>query len=654
MELETSPGLESSLRIWPVAETLSTYLPVGDLISLSRSSSSLRASLHGFSEPCESDPPGLQGTPRQSLNIGQHDTPSWHRLKHLAPFECSSPKHTKKNLSPKPCRYCSRPICDACIVQSSFSRGRENTFQNRVRYLCKACWGNGNPSKGHRYPLHATKDSSSKANWYDPGGSTKECCTCTLKADGAICLECKDRQNWEAIALAETQCHGLGCSYQLEDDKERRRICLWCDKSLPRQIGGTTRHHWNQKMIDARARNAASRQADLEEYNRRRLKLMTMSRREMRGDEAVQNDPDADLPQFVRHLDTINYRFYMGVGSSPSGEAVYHSKRGHWTYTQKFLLSLGSRCRTITPPDIDPSAACLKANATSPFARTNAEKSNDLIQFNSDLPFMSDRRCKEWHELKVTILNLLVVQNIHPKQIQQVMKNDYNFRAKRAEYEKVMELWDPEESRGETQKLPRRSISRRSVSSESTRSKVAIREFKEKLAAFGLGKRLSTTWELLTSSVSDVDEEDVVQDSSSSDSSSPHARDMWVDYGEERRTSSGNVRDEVIHDSGNIDDEAIDDSGPAPHISAAISHSTASTTTNMQPLHQISEQQINDTPADTDSTDAISTTEDGSADFHPGNISTLTTPPLLPPPPEDHNDNPPPYSADGWDWPPIP
>lgn len=100
MELETSPELESSLRIWPVAETLSTYLPVGDLISLSRSSSSLRASLHGFSEPYESDPPGPQGTPRQSLNIGQHDTPSWHRLKHLAPFECSSPKHTKKNLSP--------------------------------------------------------------------------------------------------------------------------------------------------------------------------------------------------------------------------------------------------------------------------------------------------------------------------------------------------------------------------------------------------------------------------------------------------------------------------------------------------------------------------------------------------------------------------
>ncbi|KEF56390.1 uncharacterized protein A1O9_07971, partial [Exophiala aquamarina CBS 119918] len=441
MEQENSPGLESSIRLWPVAEALSAYLPVGDLITLSRSSSALRAGLHGFPEPHEDLPTGSQRRPRKSLNIGQHNTPSWKRLKDLAPFECSAPKHAKRNLSPKPCRYCSRPICDACIVQSSFSRGRENTFQNRVRYLCRVCWDDGNHSKGRRFPLHGSKNSASRTPWYDPGGSTRECCTCTLKVDGTICLECKDRQNWEAVSSAETQCHGLDCTNPLEEDKDRRRICLWCNKSLPRQIGGTTRHHWNQKMIDARARNAASRQADLEEYNRKRFKSMTMSRREMRGDEAVQDDPGADLPQFVRHLDTINYRAYMGPEQAPSGEAVYHSKRGYWTYSQKFLLYLGRFCHDFPRPNMDADVACLKENATSTFARTNIEKYNDFLQFHSSIPSISPRRCKEWHELKATILDLSVNQGMDPYQIQVVIRADYGFHATVLEYKKMVQLW---------------------------------------------------------------------------------------------------------------------------------------------------------------------------------------------------------------------
>lgn len=639
MEFGNSPGLEDALRIWPVAEALSTYLPVGDLISLARSSTILRAALHGFPEPDENEPTGLQGNLRQSLNIGQHDTTSWNRLKQLAPYECSSPKHTKKNATPKPCRYCSRLICDACIVQSSFSRGRENTFQNRVRYLCRTCWSEGNHSRSHRFPLYASKDESSKAQWYDPDGSTKECCTCTLKADGTLCLDCKDLQNWEAMASAETQCHGMGCTNTPEEDKERRRICLWCNKSLPRQIGGTTRYHWNQKMIDARARNAASRQADLEEYNRKRFKLMTMSRRELRGDEAVRNDPDADLPQFVRHLDTINYRSYMGAEAAPSGEAVYHSKRGYWTYNQKFLLCIGRRWRKITPPDIDPSAACLKANATSPFARTNGEKSNELITFNAELPFMSDQRCQEWHHLKATILDLLVVQNVHPKQIKQIMKDDYDFRAKRAEYEKVMEVWDSEEHRRVHQKLPRRSTSRESTSSESTRSKAAIKEFKDKLAAFGVGKRLSTTWEILTSSDSDGDEEDAALDTSSTDSSH-RERDKWADEGDERATSSGNAYD-----------EAIDSESEPSGLNALLHQPSAPPITISQPLRQPSLQQPDANQMEPDPIDAMSSTEGEATELYAGIVSAST---VSLPPAEEQNDNPPPYSAQGWAWPPSP
>lgn len=627
MERESPPGLESSLRLWPVAEALSTYLPIGDLITLSRSSSALRAELHGFSEAYENEPTGGQGGPRLSLHIGQHNTPSWKRLKDLAPFECSSPKHTKKNLSPKPCRYCSRPICDACIVQSSFSRGRENTFQNRVRYLCRKCWDDGNHSKSHRHPLHAPKDVSSKTQWYDPGGSTRECCTCTLKVDGTLCLECKDRQNWEAISSAEIQCHGLNCTNPLEEDKERRRICLWCDKALPRQIGGTTRHHWNQKMIDARARNAASRQADLEEYNRKRFKSMTMSRREMRGDEAVRDDPDADLPQFVRHLDTINYQTYMGAGLTPSGEAVYHSKRGYWTYSQKFLLFLGRFCHTIPLPNIDPTVGCLKENATSPFARTNAEKSDDFLRFHSNLPSMSERRCKEWHNLKATILDLSVVQSIDPKQVQQIMREDYSFNATVTEYKRMVHLWNTEDLRRRYQTLPRGSKSRASTS-ESTKSTSSL-NLKGKLAAFGVGKYLTQKWEILTSSDSDEDEE--AQDTSSSESSSPRERDMWADYRDERRMSFG-------------DSEAVDDPEPAPYAPDTVSLEA----TRSQHRRRSSVQQTNAAQTENSPGDTLSTTEEDAAPVNIAAVTDTTTPSPT------HNDNPPPYSADGWGWTPPP
>ena len=279
-----------------------------------------------------------------------------------------------------------------------------------------------------------------RKQWHDPHGSTKDYCTCTLKDDGWLCLECKDRQNWEAISSGETICHGKNCGAELDPDKERRRICLWCDRALPMQIGGTTRHHWNQKMVEARARNAASRQADLEEYNRRRLRLMRMSRREMRGDEAVKGDPDADIPQFVRHLDTINYRSFMGESAAPTGDSVYDSKRGYWRYGMEFVLKIGARCKHVSMP---PQLADL--NQTHPgglrFARTNAEKSDDIFSFTAMVPSMSKERLKEWCTLKPTILELLLVQKLTYEETQSAMQEDYDFHASIKEYRKVLHLW---------------------------------------------------------------------------------------------------------------------------------------------------------------------------------------------------------------------
>ncbi|EXJ68279.1 uncharacterized protein A1O5_08894 [Cladophialophora psammophila CBS 110553] len=447
-ETSSSPSLESLLSLWPIASTLSQHLPVGDLITLARLNVALRSLLHGF-EPLEEDtsvPPEDSRFVRTGLNVGHHATPYWQRLKNQSPFECSSRIHTK-GPQPKPCRYCSRPICDACIVRSSFARGHENTFQNRVRYLCKNCWDSGNPSRTQRFPLAGPSESTSKRKWYDPDGSTRDYCACTLKDDGWLCLECKDSQNWDAISCADRECHGQDCKESLDaDDKDRRRICLWCNKGLPRQIGGTTRYYWNQKMIEARARNAASRQADLEEYNRRRLKLMRMSRREMRGDESVKGDPDADLPQFVRHLDTINYRSYMSESEAPSGDAVYGSKRGYWRYTREFLLRMRGRCGQVSPPKPLNVPENNIEGGRLRFARTNAEKAEDFSSLVQALPRIPDKRLAKWCTFKAVILEYLLVDRLSYQAAQQNMHDDYGFNASIEEYHKVMRIWNTQDA----------------------------------------------------------------------------------------------------------------------------------------------------------------------------------------------------------------
>ncbi|EXJ86013.1 hypothetical protein A1O1_06382 [Capronia coronata CBS 617.96] len=439
MDTRPSPNLETLVSLWPVAISLSQHLPAGDLITLSRSSASLRALLHGFGKPQHWNLPADPTVVRGELNIGRHGTLYWQQLKNQAPFECSSRTHTK-GPTPKPCRYCSKPICDACIVRSSFARGHENTFQNRTRSLCEKCWEGGNPSQSERFLLNPPHDAPSKRKWYDPDGSTKDYCTCTLKDDGWLCLECKDLQNWEAMSSAVTVCHGKDCREPLDDEKERRRICLWCNKALPRQIGGTTRYHWNQKMIEAKARNAASRQADLEEYNRRRLKLTRMSRRELRGDEAVKDDPDADVPQFVRHLDTLNYRSYMTEAAAPSGDSVYNSKRGYWRYSTNFLLEMRSRC-THVPVPAKMRAFTPEDQGALTFARTNGEFLDGLISFSTSGLSMSPDRVEEWWTLKAVILEVLLVQKLGYEAAQRVMQEEYGFYATVKEYRQLLRLW---------------------------------------------------------------------------------------------------------------------------------------------------------------------------------------------------------------------
>jgi len=146
--------------------------------------------------------------------------------------------------------------------------------------------------------------------------------------------------------VVPVQCYGLGCNHVVEEaNRDRRRICLWCSKSLPRQFGGEDRLRWEEKQVEIRAAAAAARSADIEEWARNRFKTLTMSRREMRGTEECilltgRDGSQHDGPVFVRHLDAVNYRKYMSEGTAPSPASVYQSKHGRWVYSREFLKAL--------------------------------------------------------------------------------------------------------------------------------------------------------------------------------------------------------------------------------------------------------------------------------------------------------------------------
>jgi hypothetical protein len=343
MEARDKATLLSIARPWPIALTLATYLPAGDLINLARTSIPLRAALHGLQTPSPAD---LQLTSysrsRPALHIGDHQTSYWKRLKQAAPFLCASPTHTKGS-SPRPCRYCSTPICEACIVKDSFAKGSANTFKNRCRFLCKGCWNSGNPHRRCRFKddRDSPQGGASRYN-FAPGDG--EFCACTIKDDGWLCISCKNMQNTEANASGSLQCFGEACSVALEEDKDRRRICLWCDRPILRgRASFGSRLAFDQKMQDARAKRGLS----FEDRTKKQQKLYRMSRRELRGKEAVAQDPLADAPQFVRHLDTMNYQRFMRREHAPSGEQVYQSKLGRWVYDRNFLIEIGRCCKRL-------------------------------------------------------------------------------------------------------------------------------------------------------------------------------------------------------------------------------------------------------------------------------------------------------------------
>lgn len=130
------PELIDLLFPWPVVSTLVSHLGVEDLLQLSRANSEVRAVLHGFPRPRQptsqlGQKDGATAEVRKDIFVGWHQNTYWKHLKSLAQMECAEMDH-RKGYHFGLCRYCSSPVCDACIVRVSHPY---NTVPQSVRSL---------------------------------------------------------------------------------------------------------------------------------------------------------------------------------------------------------------------------------------------------------------------------------------------------------------------------------------------------------------------------------------------------------------------------------------------------------------------------------------------------------------------------------------
>ncbi|KAG5295210.1 hypothetical protein I7I48_12012 [Histoplasma ohiense] len=110
------------IRQFPVVSVLVPQMGLGDILNLSRVNSHYRAVLHGFALPISgpgdvhNHGKGQRQRIRPDIHIGDHQTLYWKRIKKSGQLLCSEPTHTR-GPAPRLCKYCSLPVCEACIVK---------------------------------------------------------------------------------------------------------------------------------------------------------------------------------------------------------------------------------------------------------------------------------------------------------------------------------------------------------------------------------------------------------------------------------------------------------------------------------------------------------------------------------------------------------
>ena len=426
-------GTANILFLLSQAETSSAlliHLPAGELITLARTNSAIRADLHDFG-PC----PNVATEPsrvRPGLQIGHHDTARWKKLKANAPYECSSSTHTR-GTDVKPCRYCSKLVCGACMARASFANPGEKTFQMRCRSFCDSCWTSGNRHKSQKITddckCHSSANEAQEKSNTGVAEAAKTC-ECTNRNDGWVCLECKNLQNrvWSTI-----YCFGEGCANVLDSAAERRKICMWCDRPLPITATRENPHVYKQKFVDAMAKEAARRQADTEEYARRRQKRLRMTRRELRGNEETFDD----IPQYVRHLDTVNYTQLVGSDQVPTSEQVYDSKQGKWRYSLGFLLAFRTRCYAVPVPQ--------GVRDVTRTEKNHSERSNKELFEEQEATRQRARAGHPDHskldEIQEDIMRMCFVEGKSLKKLQTSVFRDYDILETEGTFRTMTENW---------------------------------------------------------------------------------------------------------------------------------------------------------------------------------------------------------------------
>lgn len=236
-----------------IQESLLYSLPLGALLNLSKTNSSFREAFHRFRFERHGRELLSSAKSRSLLYLGQHNTLHWKACKSKSLLLCSEPHHVRgENI--RGCRVCSTPVCEACIIKSSFGKRDARTFSNRTRSLCPDCYdlGNGHGDKMSKGALMEHPPSN-----LNPGEPS---CICTAK-DGHLCIECQTKQKCDAKENLD-QCHGEGCS-RAKQGGFAGRVCLWCDRRLSSENNrATARRDYDLKHILARSHSMYEHASD--------------------------------------------------------------------------------------------------------------------------------------------------------------------------------------------------------------------------------------------------------------------------------------------------------------------------------------------------------------------------------------------------------
>ncbi|KAI5853194.1 hypothetical protein DFP73DRAFT_33238 [Morchella snyderi] len=179
--------LSMMLSQFSIVKRFACFLTTGDLIQLSRTSTTVRETL---------------------LQSPEY----WSELLALTSLVCSENTHIKGE-NVKNCVICSMPVCETCIVKSDF-HGTSGTFLNRIRTFCDSCWSATNFS----HPPNS------------PHTSAPPLCLCVAK-DGWLCSHCRSTERTELLENKYT-CATDGCD-EPHGNSEKQRVCTWCRLPLP-------------------------------------------------------------------------------------------------------------------------------------------------------------------------------------------------------------------------------------------------------------------------------------------------------------------------------------------------------------------------------------------------------------------------------------